>query len=377
VQALYTATISPRVDGRIMQVNFTEGQMVQSNDLLVVIDPAPYQAVLTQASGQLERDKALLEEANVDLKRYQAAFEKRAVPKQQVDDQVALVHQDEGTVRFDQGQVDAAQVNVDYCYVRAPFAGRVGLRLVDPGNVVHAAETNAMVMVTQVQPITLVFNVAEDYLPQIQQQLQPENQTTESQATISSVEDAPVAQTQQPSAATRQLTVEAWDRDDQNKIATGKLLALNNLIDSATGTIRIKAIYDNADQSLFPNQFVNAKLIIQTLHNQNLVPTFAIQHNTDGSFLYVLTNTTATNNGVVTNYPTVTMRPVTTGTSDGSVTAITQGLEAGETFAMDNFNKLGDGVRVAPRQAENGGGAAAGAKKHHHKKPSPEADNSQ
>jgi membrane fusion protein, multidrug efflux system len=346
VQPVYTATISPRVDGQVISVNYTEGQMVASNDLLVVIDPGPYQAALTQATGQLERDKALLEGANVDLKRYQAAYEKRAVPQQQVDDEVALVHQDEGTVKYDEGQVQSARVNLAYCYIRAPFAGRVGLRLIDPGNVVHAADTNAMVVVAQLQPITVIFNVAEDYLPQIQEQLHAGEQT--SRPSIN--EDASTPAIQEPMPAPLPMTVEAWDRAIEHEIATGKVLALNNLIDTATGTVRLKSIFDNTNLSLFPNQFVNAKLIIKTLHGLSLIPTFAIQQNPEGAFVYVVTNTTVTTNGTATNYQTVTMRNITPGTVDGNTTSVLQGLAPGEVIALDNFNKLGEGVKVAPRQ---------------------------
>jgi membrane fusion protein, multidrug efflux system len=352
VTPVYTASMSPRVDGQVIAVNFTEGQMVNSNDLLVEIDPGPYDAALTQATGQLQRDKALLEGANIDLKRYQAAFAKKAVPQQQVDDELALVHQDEGTVKYDEGQVESAKVNLAYCYIRAPFAGRVGLRLVDPGNVVHAANTNAIVVVAQLQPITVVFNVAEDYLPQIQEQMrggQPMKRP-------SAEDDSSSPQIDDPAQAAPQMTVQAWDRADENIIATGKVLALNNLIDTATGTVRIKSIFDNDGLSLFPNQFVNAKLIIKTLHGLSLIPTYAIQQSPDGAFVYVVTNETVTTNGTTTNYDTVTMRTISPGTADGNTTSILQGLQPGEVIALDNFNKLGEGVKVAPRQQENGGG---------------------
>jgi len=348
VQPVYTATISPRVDGQVIAVNFTEGQMVASNDLLAVIDPGPYQASLAQATGQLERDKALLEGAKIDLERYQAAYVKKAIPKQHVDDELALVHQDEGTVKFDEGQIDNARVQLAYCYIRAPFAGRVGLRLVDPGNVVHAANTNAMVVVAQVQPITVVFSVAEDYLPQIQRQMQ----------------------------AGHEMTVEAWDRDIKNKLATGKVLALDNMINTSTGTVKFKAVFDNNDFSLFPNQFVNANLIIQTLHGVSLIPTFAIQHNPQGEFVYVVTTNTVTTNGAVTHYQTVTMRNITVGTADENVTAVPQGLAPGEVIALNNFNKLGEGVKVAPRQpaddTKGGGGKQKGGS--HGKKPDDSKD---
>jgi len=372
VQPVYTATISPRVDGQVITVNYTEGQMVASNDLLAVIDPGPYQAQLTEASGQLERDKALLEGVKVDLDRYKAAAAKKAIPQQQVDDELALVHQDEGTVKFDEGQVENAKVQLAYAYVRAPFAGRVGLRLIDPGNIVHAANTNAMVVVAQLQPITVIFNVAEDYLPQIQEQMQAGHPDA-----APTMADESTPEIQQPSTAGHQMTVEAWDRAEENKIATGKVLALDNMIDTATGTVRLKASFDNTNLTLFPNQFVNAKLIIKTLHGVTLIPTFAIQHNPEGPFVYVLTNATVTTNGMTTNFQAVTMRTITTGTADGNVTSIPQGLEPGEVIALDNFNKLGEGVKVAPRQSVDdthpGGGKHKGGP--HEKKPDEAKDN--
>jgi multidrug efflux system membrane fusion protein len=330
VTPVYTDFMAPRVDGQLISVNYTEGQMVKTNDLLVVIDPGPYAALLTEAQGQLERDKALLEGAQIDLERYKTAYVKKAIPKQQYDDQLALVHQDQGTVKYDEGQVASAKVQVDYCYVRAPISGRVGLRLVDPGNVVHAANTNAMVVITQLQPITVLFNIAEDYLPQIEQQLQQGNE----------------------------LVVEAYDRDQTTKLATGSLLTLNNMIDVATGTIRLRAVFPNTDFSLFPNQFVNARLVIETLHGSVLVPTFAVQRNSNGAFVYLVTPTN-----------TVTMRPITTGTAEGDVTAVTKGLEAGEIIALDNYNKLSEGAKITENQpAKNG--QSDGKKKHgSHQKP--------
>jgi multidrug efflux system membrane fusion protein len=371
VQPVYTAMMSARVDGQVMAVNFIEGQMVKSNDLLVEIDPGPYQAVVTQATGQLQRDKALLEGANVDLKRYEAAAAKNAVPKQQVDDQVALVHQDEGLVKYDEGQLEAAKVNLAYCFIRAPFEGRVGLRLVDPGNVVHAANTNAIVVVAQLQPITVIFNVAEDYLPQIMQRM-----GAGAPGRRPSIEARPSPETPEPAPAPRAMAVEAWDRAQEHKIASGKVLALNNLIDTATGTIRFKAMFDNEDLALFPNQFVNANLVIQTLRGQSLIPTFAIQHNPDGAFVYVVTNNPATVNGMATNYQTVTMRNIVPGTADSATTSV-QGVEPGEVIALDNFNKLGEGVRVAAKQpAGRGRGGAKLQGGAHKPKPDDSKDSS-
>jgi multidrug efflux system membrane fusion protein len=326
VTAIYTAMISPRVDGQLIKVNYIEGQMVTTNDLLVEIDPGPYQAQLTVAEGQLARDQAQLEGAKIDLDRFQAAYVKKAIPKQQVDDQLALVHQDEGTVKLDEGQVANAKVQLAYCFIHAPFNGRTGLRLVDPGNVVHAANTNALVVVAQLQPITVVFSPTEDELPAIQRQLQ----------------------------AGHKMTVEAYDRDQNQKLATGTFLTMDNLIDLATGTIRIKALFDNADLMLFPNQFVNVKLIIDTLTNVTLVPTAAIQLSPRGAFVYV-----------VTPDQTVKMQSITRGITDVDISSVT-GLEPDAVIATDNFNKLGDGMKVNVRQpgAEGQRGGARGGKKH-------------
>jgi multidrug efflux system membrane fusion protein len=336
VTPVYTVGISPRVDGQTVSVNYEEGQMVKTNDLLAQIDPNPYMALLLEAQGMLARDTAQLEAAKIDLERYQAAYDKKAIPQQQVADQQALVHQYEGTVKLDQGTVTNAQVQLDYCYVRAPINGRVGLRLVDPGNVVHAANTNAMVVITQLQPITVIFSVAEDYLPQIMSQLQSHHA----------------------------MRVEAYDRSLEKRVATGAFLTMDNMIDTSTGTIRIKAIFPNEDFSLFPNQFVNAKLIIDTLHDVTLIPTATIQRNPQGAFVYVVTNS-ATNEVASTN-KFVAMRAITTGVTDTNVTSV-EGLDPGEIIAADNFNKLEDGMKVTLRQPAGGprGGPVAGKK---HKK---------
>jgi membrane fusion protein, multidrug efflux system len=320
VTPIYTAMISPRVDGQLIRVNYTEGQMVTTNDLLAEIDPGPYQAMLTETEGQLARDQAQLEGAKIDLDRFQQAYVKKAIPKQQVDDQLALVHQDEGTVKLDEGQVANAKVQLAYCFIHAPINGRTGLRLVDPGNIVHAANTNAIVVIAQLQPITVIFTPGEDFLPALQRQLQTGHK----------------------------MTVEAWDRDQKQKLATGTFLTMDNLIDIGTGTIRIKALFDNGDMALFPNQFVNAKLIIDTLSNVTLIPTAAIQRNPQGAFVYV-----------VSSDQTVKMTAITPGVDENDTTSV-QGLEPGEVIATDNFNKLGDGMKVNLRQP---GGRKQGGKK--------------
>jgi multidrug efflux system membrane fusion protein len=315
VTPLSTVTVNSRVDGQLMSVNYREGQMVRMADVLVEIDPRPFQALLTQAEGQLERDKALLENAYIDLKRFQLAYTKNAIPKQQLDTQVATVHQLEGTVKNDQGVLDNARVQLAYCHITSPIPGRVGLRLVDPGNIVHATDTTGMLVINQVQPISVIFSVAEDYLPQIIVQLRH----------------------------AKRLAVDAFDRAQQKKLSSGSLLTPDNQIDTTTGTIRLKAIFPNPDLALFPNQFVNARLLVDTQRDVILVPTAAIQRNGQGAFVY----------GVQADQ-TVAMRPVSVGTTDGNVTAV-EGVNAGDTIAVDGFDKLQGGVKVQVRKPPDSG----------------------
>ncbi len=319
VTPVYTVTVNARVQGEIMQVFYREGQMVHKGDPLLEIDTRPYQAAVTQAEGQLAHDQAVLKEAQIDYERYKAAYDRNAIAKQQLDDQEQTVKQDEGTVKNDEGLLANARVNLVYCHITSPIDGRVGLRLVDPGNIVQANSTTSLVVVTQLEPITVIFNVAEDYLGDIQSQLRQG----------------------------KTLEVDVFDRAVQKKLAAGKLLTVDNQIDPTTGTVRFRAIFDNKDLALFPNQFVNAKLLVNTLHDVVLVPNPAIQRNSQGAYVYVIGQDLK-----------ATLRSVKEGTSDGSQTVV-DGLQAGDVVATDGFDKLQDGVKVRVSGSSNAQAASA------------------
>jgi membrane fusion protein, multidrug efflux system len=320
VTPVYTVTVTARVQGQIMNVFYREGQIVRKGDPLIEIDPRPYEAAVTQAEGQLAHDQAVLAEARIDLDRYQAAFSQNAIAQQQVYDQQQTVKQDEGTVQNDQGLLDTAKVNLVYSHITSPIDGRVGLRLVDPGNIIQASSTTPLVVITQLQPITVIFSVAEDYLAQIEQQLRNG----------------------------QKMKVEALDRDQEKILATGSLLTLDNQVDTTTGTVKLRAVFDNKDNALFPNQFVNAKLLIETQHDVVLVPTPAIQRNSQQAFIYVIQPD-----------HTASVRDVTVGTTDGNITAV-QGIQPGEVVALNGFDKLQDGIKVEERKgSKNGNGTSS------------------
>jgi len=320
VTPVYTVTVTARVAGEIMNVYYREGQIVRKGDPLLEIDPRPYQAAVTQAEGQLSHDQAVLNKDKIDLDRYQLAYNRNAIAKQQLDDQQQTVLQDEGSVKNDEGTLANARVNLVYCHITSPIDGRVGLRLVDPGNIVQANGTTSLVVVTQLQPITVIFSIAEDYLPQIQKQLR----------------------------AGRRMDVTAFDRDQQTQIATGSLLTLDNIIDTTTGTVKLKAIFPNKDDALFPNQFVNARLTVDTLHDATLVPAAAIQRNAQGAFVYLIKPD-----------QTAAMHTVTQGATDSDNAAVT-GLQPGDVIAMNGFDKLQDGAKVMVRNKTGGTGSASG-----------------
>lgn len=310
VTPVYTASIFSQVTGVVSAVNYQEGQLVKKGDPLVDIDARQYEAMLVQAQGALERDQNLLAQSKMDLERYQAAWARNAVAKQILDDQQKLVFQNEGTVKNDQGTVQYDQIQVDYCHIAAPISGRVGLRLMDPGNLVTAganvsSSSNPLVVITQLQPITVIFTIPEDSIDGLQAQLL-KNVT---------------------------LTADVYDRAVQKKLASGKLLALDNQIDTTTGTVKVRAIFNNDDFALFPNQFVNVRLLVQTLHDVTLIPSAAVQQNAQTSFVYVIQNGVAH------------LRNIKPGVTDNGQTQV-EGINPDEVVADSSFDKLQNNTKV-------------------------------
>jgi multidrug efflux system membrane fusion protein len=332
VTPIATVTVQSQISGQITQISFKEGQTVKPGDPLIQIDPRPYEVALEQAQGALARDKALLANAKVDLVRYQTLFAQDSIAEQQLATQKALVVQDEGTVKTDQGQIDAAKLNLIYCHIISPVAGRVGLQQITLGNYVTPAEPNGLVVVTQLEPITVVFTLPEDQIPALQTQLH----------------------------AGKTLPVTAHDRSGAKVLATGQLQTVDNQIDPTTGTVKLKAIFPNDDETLFPNQFVNVSLLLDTLHNATLIPQAGVQRGAPGTYVYV-----------IGAQQTVSVRKVTLGPGDATNTVITQGLKPGEMVVVDGADKLKDGAKVVLRQ-NNAPAAAAAApapRQHRHAAP--------
>src|SRR5580692_10406986 len=324
VTPVYTSAITAQVTGIIVGVHYTEGQRVAKGDALIDIDPRPFRATLLQAQGALERDQNLLAQAQMDLERYMEAWAHNAIAKQILDDQEKLVKQDEGQVKNDEGTVQFDQVQLDFCHITAPIAGRVGLRLVDPGNVVQSAGTTTLAVITQLEPITVIFTIPEDSLDAVQDRLR----------------------------AKAKLSVDTFDRTAQTKIASGQLLTLDNQIDTTTGTVKGRALFPNTDDLLFPNQFVNTRLLVNTLQGVTLVPSSAIQQNGQASFVYLIQDNVAH------------MRSVKVGVTNGGQTQV-DGISPGDVLANSSFDKLQDKIAVVvsnpPPPASTNGASGSSA----------------
>jgi multidrug efflux system membrane fusion protein len=312
VSAFKTVTVRSQVDGRLDQVLFREGQQVKAGELVARIDPRPFQNQLLQAQGALARDKAQLEGAKVNLNRYKQLAAQKLIAPQQADDQAALVGQLEGAVQVDQGQIAAARLNIDYSLIRSPIDGVTGVRLVDPGNLVHASDQNGLVLVTQLDPIAVLFSLPQDELPRVMQQI-----------------------------AKGELPVEAWSRDGSQKLSTGQLTLVDNQINAATATLRLKAVFPNPQRLLWPNQFVKARLLLATQKDALAVPSTVPQRGPEGTFAYVIQQD-----------QTVQPRPIEVGIAEGDIAVIARGLQEGEQVVVDGQSQLRPGSKVIPRPAQ-------------------------
>src|ERR1700716_1357611 len=321
VTAFNTVTVRSRVDGQLTSIAFKEGQFVNEGDLLAQIDPRPFQVQLAQALGQLAKDQAQRRDAEVNLERFKLLFKEGVIPQQQLDTQAALVDQFDGAIASDQAQINNAKLQLTYSHITAPISGRIGLRLVDAGNIVHASDTNGLLVITQLQPISVIFSLPQDQLPMVNAKLH----------------------------AGVQLAVDAYDRDDTAKIASGKLQTIDNQIDLTTGTYKLKSMFTNADNALFPNQFVNAHLLVDTKRNLTIVPAAAIQRGPQGTYVYAVDNTNI-----------VKIHNITIAQTTNDNVGVSAGLNAGEVVVIDGQDKLQEGTKVSPSTGSNNGRRGAG-----------------